>query len=180
MKGYEQFIEVFGNVTVLDVATFIIAVGVAVLLYRKVRDFFVAQHEAQKQQAEDLKEALAGVRKYPEYRQQSIEIQQMLQAEIAELRAQQHENSERLQANTEKLIEMEERRQKQRRNELRDTLLSNFRYYTNESSNPNKTWTRVESETFWALYDDYESEGGNGHMHTDVAPVMKLLTIVDE
>lgn len=42
MKGYDQFIEVFGNVTVLDVATFIIAVGVAVLLYRKVRDFFVA------------------------------------------------------------------------------------------------------------------------------------------
>lgn len=173
MKGYDQFIEVFGNVTVLDVATFIIAVGVAVLLYRKVRDFFVAQHEAQKQQAEDLKEALAGVRKYPEYRQQSIEIQQMLQAEISELKAQQQENTKRL-------IEIEERRDRQKRNELRDTLLRNFRYYTNKHTNPEQTWTRVESETFWELYKDYEETGGNGYMHTDVVPVMKLLTVVDE
>lgn len=173
MKGYDQFIEVFGNVTVLDVATFIIAVGVAVLLYRKVRDFFVAQHEAQKQQAEDLKEALAGVRKYPEYRQQSIEIQQMLQAEISELKEQQEQNTKRL-------IEIEERRDRQKRNELRDTLLRNFRYYTNKHTNPEQTWTRVESETFWELYKDYEETGGNGYMHTDVVPVMQLLTVVDE
>lgn len=173
MKGYDQFISVFGGITVLDLATFAIACGVAVLLYRRVRDFFVAQHEAQKQQAEDLKEALAGVRKYPEYRQQSIDIQQMLQAEIAELKHQQQEN-------TAKLLEIEERRQRQKRNELRDTLLRNFRYYTNKRTNPEQTWTRVESETFWELYRDYESEGGNGYMHTDVVPVMQLLTVVDE
>lgn len=173
MKGYDQFIEVFGNVTVLDVATFIIAVGVAVLLYRKVRDFFVAQHEAQKQHDEDLKEALAGVRKYPEYRQQSLEIQQMLQAEISELKQQQEQNTKRL-------LEIEERRDRQKRNELRNTLLRNFRYYTNKHTNPEQTWTRVESETFWELYNDYEETGGNGYMHTDVVPVMQLLTVVDE
>lgn len=173
MKGYEQFIQVFGDITILDVATFAIACGVAVLLYRKVRDFFIAQHETQKQQAEDLKEALAGVRKYPEYRQQSIEIQQMLQAEISELKQQQEQNTKRL-------LEIEERRDRQKRNELRDTLLRNFRYYTNKHTNPEQTWTRVESETFWSLYEDYEETGGNGYMHTDVVPVMQLLAVVDE
>ena len=173
MKGYEQFIEVFGGITVLDIATFAIAAIFAVMVYRRVRDYMIAQHEDRKQHDADLKEALAGVRKYPEYRQQSIEIQRTLQDEIAELRAQQQEN-------TKKLIEMEKRRQRQKRNELRDTLLRNFRYYTNKHTNPEQTWTRVESETFWELYKDYESEGGNGYMHTDVAPVMRLLTVVDE
>ena len=97
----------------------------------------------------------------------------MLQAEISELKTQQQENTKRL-------IEIEERRDRQKRNELRDTLLRNFRYYTNKHTNPEQTWTRVESETFWELYKDYEETGGNGYMHTDVVPVMQLLTVVDE
>ena len=173
MKGYEQFIDVFGNITVLDVATFAIAVVFFVMAYRKVRDYMIAQHEARKQYDEDLKEALAGVRKYPEYRQQSIDIQHALQAEIQELKTHQEENTKRL-------IAIEERRDRQKRNELRETLLRNFRYYTNREHNPDQTWSRVESETFWELYKDYEETGGNGYMHTDVVPMMQLLTVVDE
>lgn len=173
MKGYEQFIEVFGNITVLTVAEIIIGAAFLYMGYRKVVGYLIKNHEAQEERDAQLKEALEGVRKYPEYRQQSIDIQHALQAEIQELRKQQEEN-------TKKLIEMEERRQRQKRNELRDTLLRNFRYYTNKHTNPDQTWTRVESETFWELYKDYESEGGNGYMHTDVVPVMQLLTVVDE
>lgn len=142
------------------------------MVYRKFTGILIKNHEAEEERDAQIKEALEGVRKYPEYRQQSIEIQQALYAEISELKKQQEEN-------TQKLIEMEERRQRQKRNELRDTLLRNFRYYTNKRTNPDMTWTRVESETFWELYKDYESEGGNGYMHTDVVPMMQLLTIKD-
>lgn len=173
MFGLDQFLNYFGDVSVGQIAIIIIVAVFLYKLYRKIETLIIESHEKEEQHNAELKEALEGVRKYPEYRQQSLEIQKMFQAEIAELRQQQ-------QANTEKLIEMEERRQRQKRNELRDTLLRNYRYYTNKRTNPDQTWTRVESETFWELYKDYENEGGNGYMHTDVVPVMQLLTVVDE
>ena len=82
MKGYEQFIEVFGNITVLTVAEIIIGAAFLYMGYRKVVGYLIKNHEAQEERDAQLKEALEGVRKYPEYRQQSIDIQHALQAEI--------------------------------------------------------------------------------------------------
>lgn len=82
MKGFEQFVEVFGNITVLTVAEIIIGVVFLYAAYRKLVGYLIRNHEAQEERDAQLKEALEGVRKYPEYRQQSIDIQHALQAEI--------------------------------------------------------------------------------------------------
>ena len=74
---------------------------------------------------------------------------------------------------------MEETETRRERNKMRDTLLQSHRYYTNPNTNPSGSWTRVESETFWELYSEYEAAGGNGYMHTDVVPAMKLLKVID-
>lgn len=41
-------------------------------------------------------------------------------------------------------------------------------------------WTRLEHDTFWRVFRDYESRGGNGHMHSIVQPAMEKLEILDE
>ncbi len=97
---------------------------------------------------------------------------QALEGEISALRKSQEESMKRL-------VAMEEMTQRRERNKLRDLLLQNYRYYTNNEVNPSHSWTRMESEAFWELFKDYEEAGGNGYVHTVVQPAMLDLTITD-
>lgn len=190
MKEVDAFLEVFGGFTVGQVALFFIACVFLYAVYKAIRDHLIKTHDAQQEKDAQLAEALSAVRKYPEYRKQSIEekhlleqqiqdsnkhnekIQQLLEDEIQEIRA-------GLQANTERLIKLEEQNKKRECNKLRDMLLQNYRYYTNESQNPSKSWTRMEADAFWDLFQDYEDMGGNGYMHSVVRPEMERLSVIE-
>ena len=172
LKGFDEFVKIFGDITVLQVIELILAGVFVVFVYRKIRDYLIKKHEAERVKDEQLKEALESVRKYPEYRQQSIKIQELLEGEIQELR----EIQER---HTEHLMRIEEQNQRRERNKLRDILLQNYRYYTNKELNPSQSWTVMESEAFWELFKDYEDAGGDGYMHTEVQPAMARLLITD-
>lgn len=172
LTGFQEFLKLFGDITVLNVVEIILAGVFLFFIYKKIRDYLIKKHDADKKRDEELKEALEAVRKYPEYRQQSIKIQQLLEGEIQELRTMQEESMNRL-------MQMEEQTERRERNKLRDRLLQNYRYYTNKESNPSQSWTRMESEAFWELFRDYEDAGGDGYVHSEVQPAMERLTIIE-
>ena len=179
MKSIDAFIAMFGEITVLHVVEFILAVVFLYAVYKKASSFLIQQHEAQKLKDAQLKEALDGVHKYPEYRQQSLEIQQSLDNKIKGLKACQEE----LRLNQEKIVEhlmqIEEQNKRKERNKLRDLLLQNYRYYTNKDTNPSQSWSKMEAEAFWELFSDYEDAGGNGYMRTEVMPAMQRLVVTE-
>lgn len=78
IKGLEEFLAVFGKVTITDAVMVILAVVFLVLVYKKVGKYFEDKAEAKKKKDAELKEALTAARTYPEYRQQSLEIQAQL------------------------------------------------------------------------------------------------------
>lgn len=172
MTGFTEFKDLFGDITVLSVIEVLLAVVFLVFIGKKVRDYLIKKHEMDRLRDEQIKEALEAVRKYPEYRQQSIRIQELLEGEIQELRQMQEDQSQRL-------LDMEETTKRRERNKLRDRLLQNYRYYTNKEENPSQSWTRMEAEAFWELFRDYEDAGGDGFMHTEVQPAMEHLTIIE-
>ena len=172
MTGFDEFAKIFGEVSVLSVIELLLAGIFLYLIYKKVRDHLIKVHESEKKRDEQLREALEAVRKYPEYRKQSVQIQQKLENDIQALRKSQEETMERL-------VTMEELTKRTERNKLRDLLLQNYRFYTNPETNPNLSWTKMESEAFWELFRDYEDAGGNGYMHTDVLPAMEKLRVID-
>ena len=173
MNTYNAFIELFGDMTVLEVAVCCGALAFMYGVYKKISDKIVERHDAEQEYKSKLEESYDCVHnKYPEYRQQSIQIQKELHARMDAM-------GQAIDLLTQQLTKMEEDDNRRERNRLRDLLLQNFRYYTNKDTNPSQTWTRVESETFWELYREYEGSGGNGFMHTDVAPVMRTLRVVD-
>jgi len=161
MTGLNEFLKLFGDLSVANVVEIILALVFMFLIYRKVKNYFAGVYEAEKSRDEQLKEAVEGVRKF-----------QALECEISALRKSQEESMKRLFA-------MEEMTQRRERNKLRDLLLQNYRYYTNSEINPSHSWTRMESEDFWELFKDYEEAGGNGYVHTVVQPAMLGLTITD-
>lgn len=179
MKELDAFINVFGDITILHVVEVLLAFGFLYIVYKKISNFIIQQHEIQKVKDEQLKEALDGVHKYPEYRQQSVEIQTELKREIRELREGQQELKDAQQKIIEQLLEMEEQKKRKERNKLRDLLLQNYRYYTNKDTNPSQSWSKMESEAFWELFSDYEDAGGNGYMRTEVMPAMQRLIVTE-
>lgn len=172
MKGLDGFMAVFGGITLGDVALVIVAIVFVAVMYRKVSNLIIDHNKEKERQNEELHEALEGVRKYPQYRQQSINIQHNLESEIQGLRQAQDQIIQRLER-------MEQNSDRRDRNKLRDMLLQSYRYYTNKDHNPSQSWTRMEAEAFWELFGDYEDAGGNGYMHSDVKPAMMRLTVIE-
>lgn len=172
MGNLNAFLKVFGDITILHVVEVLCAIAFLYFVYKKVSTFLIQQYELQKEKDAQLKEALTGVRKYPEYRQQSIEIQNELKGDIRELKETQKMIIEHLNA-------IEEERKRRERNKLRDLLLQNYRYYTNKETNPAQSWSRMEAEAFWELFRDYDAAGGNGYMHSEVLPAMERLIVTE-
>lgn len=172
MTGLEEFLQFFGGVTVSKIIAFGFAIFFCWKIYQQIKKFLdnkkeilIKKYEAEKEKDKQLKTALEEVSKYPQYREQSRQIQREFREEIDGIK--------------EILKDMQEKQERRERNKLRDKLLQSYRYYTNEERNPNQTWTRMESEAFWELFRDYEDMNGDGYMHTVVQPAMNLLKIID-
>ena len=115
---------------------------------------------------------------YPEYRAQSLKIQdQLKQADnhILEgcdsIKGAVIANGERINKRLDDL----ERREK---NSLRAKILDEYRLYTDERKNPKQAWTEMEHHSFFKLVEDYESLGGNDYVHSTVLPAMNELDVI--
>ena len=186
MTGLEEFLNLFGDITIEAIVGFILAIIFCIGVYSQIKKYLekkkiilIEKHESEKSKDEQLQKVMEQVNNYPKYREQSRQIQQEFRQEIDELK-----NSQAAVATTQKEIQislrdMQEKQERLERNKLRDTLLKSYRYYTDKTRNPEQIWTKMESEAFWDLFGEYEDRGGNGYIHTVVQPAMNLLKIVD-
>lgn len=179
MKYLDYFLCMFGDITVAELMTFILAMFFLYAIYKEIKKFNdakIKEHqkkvEEEKVQKEKLDSAYEVTLKYPIYHQESIDIRDGLKKEIQEIR-------DYCSTLMKRFEEIEEQNKKRECSKLRDMLLQNYRYYTNECQNPSKSWTRMESEAFWELFEEYEEAGGNGYMHSVVQPEMERLTIIE-
>ena len=186
MVGLDQFLSLFGDITVTKIVALVLALFFCWKIYQQVQKFFdnkkkvlIEQHEAKKEQDEKINTLLEEVNKYPQYREQSRQIQKELRNEIDGVKEAQATLAEKQQEICDSLQKMQENNDRRERNKLRDRLLQSYRYYTNIESNPKQCWTSMESEAFWELFRDYEDAGGDGYIHTVVQPAMNLLKIID-
>jgi hypothetical protein len=115
---------------------------------------------------------------YPEYRNQSLEMQNQLQCAdnaivelCTEIKNDVIANGEMLNARLASL----ERREK---NSLRAKILAEYRLYTDEIKNPMQAWSEMEHHSFFKLVEDYESLGGNDYVHGTILPAMNELDII--
>ena len=179
MTGLDEFLKLFGDITISDLTVFIFAAIFVFLTYKQIKKYVDAsikekqeKAEKERQRNQKLDEAYDVTQKYPAYHQESIDIRDGLKREIKEMR-------DDFAIILKRLDDMEAQNKKRECSKLRDMLLQNYRYYTNEKQNPSKSWTRMESEAFWELFKEYEEAGGNGYMHTVVQPEMERLIIIE-
>ena len=166
-----EFIEIFGDMKVAAVVMIIAVIVFLWKIYKVVEKHFRKKYDAEAQRAAQMNDILEQVKKYPEWRRQSIEYQKKYAEEIQKLQETQTEIIGELRKN-------EEKRKKVKRSELRDRLLQSYRYYASPEKNPMQAWSEMEADAFWEIFGDYERVDGDGHIHTDVQPAMRRLDVV--
>lgn len=73
-----------------------------------------------------------------------------------------------------KFDKMEQKNNETKVKELKDTIINYYNKYRVIGE-----WSRLEKDAFWELFEDYESRGGNGYIHSIVEPVMRELREID-
>lgn len=142
---------------------------------RVERERLADETRARDQRIATLETAVASL---PGYREQSIQIQQQLQAAdttilatCQQIQAGVTENQRILNARLDKL----ERREK---NALREKILREYRLMCSDTLNEMRAWSEMEAHAFFALVRDYEDLGGNDYVHSVVLPAVNELEVI--
>lgn len=178
MFGLEEITNTFGAMTVAFLIEIIVAVIGIWIAYKKLRDKIIGSYKEREQQKEDIKEALEGVRALPEYRAQSIAIQNDLRAKDDKILETCNKIQEGVDRNQELLNKRLDNLEERERNSLQAKIFEMHRLFTSKKLNPMQAWSEMEKKAFDDLIVDYESLNGNGYVHTVVIPDMHMLKIV--
>ena len=68
MTGLNNFINLFGQVTLSTVVELVLAGVFLYMIYKKIKEYLIDRYEAEKNRDQKINEALDAVHKYPEYR----------------------------------------------------------------------------------------------------------------
>lgn len=165
----------------LDFSGIILVLTALIFVYKcydKVSKTIIQHYEEERKRNEQINSAIQEVAKYPQYRQQSIDIQHKWEEIISNVEKTIQDVNEKQEQLMDRINQLESRISERERNKLRDRLLQSHRYYTSKEKNPLQSWTELEKEAFEKLFNDYEEVGGNGYLHTVVLPDMEKLEVV--
>lgn len=172
MSGMDEFINLFGHITVSNIIYLTLACGFVYKVYTKIRDFFANKAEDDIHHKQEIADMIDAVKELTKDRTEILENQKAMQTQLVQLYSAQ-------QANSERLTQLETNINNRERNKLRDRILQSYRYYTSSQHNPLQQWTKMEATAFWFLFDDYEAIGGNGYVHSVVQPSMQSLEVIE-
>lgn len=172
-----------GTVTISLSVTFIFNKMIGLPKELKKREAAEKAKEALLEQENDIRDSKIAelelaIKALPEYRAQSLQIQEQLQkADDAILKACADIKNGVLdnQAVLNKRLDRLEKREK---NAIRAKLLDEYRLFTDESKNPMLAWSEMEHHAFFELVRDYESLNGNDYVHSTVLPAINELEVI--
>lgn len=141
----------------------------------KAKEKLAEENSARDERITKLEEAVSH---YPEYRAQSLKIQDQLQCADNAIVDLCKEIRDDVVANREMLDTRLKDLERREKNSLRAKILSEYRLYTDEVKNPMQAWSEMEHHSFFQLVEDYESLGGNDYVHGTILPAMNELDII--
>jgi hypothetical protein len=170
--------DVFGTMSAFFFIELIVLIVGALSIWRKFKNELLQQHDKEAQRNADIQEAVEGVRKYPEYREQSKKIQAELKATDKTILETCEKIQQGVDRNQQLLIERLDKLEARERNAIRDKIYEIHRIFSSSLTNPMLAWTEMERDSFNDQIADYEELGGNGYVHSVVIPDMNRLRVI--
>ena len=101
--------------------------------------------------------------KHEESVRQSIRHDEIIKADISSL-------TDKVNEIADTLSDMQKKDNETKLKELKGSLIRYYHKYKDIGE-----WSKLEKDSFWDLFDDYENRGGDGYIHTIVEPAMREL-----
>lgn len=112
-----------------------------------------------------------------EIMEKSLQGDEALKEEIDEMRDEMSSLHDKVDQIAETLQSLCDKEEHEGMSRAQNRLLEMYKqFYLNNDS---KTWTRYESEVFISTLESYLAHNGNSFIANEVAPKMKLLTVID-
>ena len=166
--GESEFLKVFGDMTVSDILIFILAVGYIV---PKLRQLY-AWSRKYWQKTEDREKAIENAGKLDVIRKQTVQERSRMDERITAI-------EEKLVTIIERLDKRDKADKEKRLNKTYSQIIQMFQFYTSEERNPMQAWTAMEADAFWKIIRDYEDDGGDGYVHTEIIPPIRQLPTIE-
>lgn len=174
----DELLQIFGKIPLSDVIIFIAAMGFLVTIGMKVYKIIVSGHDAIQEKENLLEQLQKDIKEIKDNPTVTREEWKILKNKQDSLESVLNEILKTQKILAEKQENFEAENKAHNLNKLRDRLIQSYRYYTSEEKNPLKAWSEMEQEAFNNLFEDYETLGGNGFMHSTVAPAMSALEVI--
>lgn len=170
MNGFNEFAQTIGKIPLFWAVTIIIGIwfiiNTSIKAWHKVSEINIQSV----QKKEEIKKAVEISDKYTVLETECNSTHNELRDSIEML-------SKKMDILTAEIQSVEKDRRERDLNKLRDRLIDIYLRYGTVERNPEKKWNKLEAESFWSLFEDYEKLGGDGYMHQIVEPAMRVLTV---
>ena len=165
--GETEFLQIFGDVTISDIFLWIFAIG---YLVPKLKQFYSWSRKYWSK-TEKREKAIENAEKLEVIREQTVQERSRMDNRITAI-------EESLKTIIERLDKRDKADQEKRLNKTYSQIIQMYQFYASEERNPLQAWTAMEADAFWKIIRDYEDDGGDGYVHTEIVPPMRqLLTI---
>lgn len=175
----DEFLQIFGGISLSTVVTFIVAIAFLVTIGVKAYKIIVTNHDSIQEKETALEKLQKDVKEIKENPTVTKKEWKELKDKQDSLETVLNEILEAQKVIVAKQDAFEAESRSHNLNKLRNQLLQSYRYYTSEERNPMAAWSEMEKEAFDKLFKDYEDLGGNGFMHTIVESAMASLEVID-
>lgn len=158
---FQFFVILFGIKAIISIIEWVLdKLGLETKGMRKRRE----QRELLKQTSDNL---IALQNQQTEDRKISTQHDKMIKSDLSKL-------SDTVDGIVVTLAEMQKKDNETELKRLKDSLV---RYYNKYKAIGE--WSKLEKDAFWDLFDEYETRGGDGYIHSIVEPVMRGLREID-
>lgn len=179
MTGLDEFLVLFGDITLSKVITFIFAAIFLFSIYKQIKKYVNSKIKEQQDKGEEEKKYKEKINKSYDYIHEHQNEYKTINEKVQKIENDKNGIMDELKKISGRIEKMEDDMRRREKNQLRDLLIKYYRHYTNKRLNPERTWTNMEKQAFDALLEDYEEAGGNDYIHTVVKPAMDLLLVAD-
>lgn len=174
MDTINEFIHIDFLYVFVSIFVILFAAKVIVTLFEWIVDKLGIETRGMRQKREEhellikTSEELTVLKdKHEESVKESIRHDQMIKDDISNL-------ADTVNGIVNTLADMQKRENDTKLKELKDSLVRYYNKYKVIGE-----WSKLESEAFWDLFNDYEDRGGDGYIHSVVEPVMRGLRQIE-
>lgn len=160
MDGLSEFIKVFGDIKIVNVIEWVIAIGFLILLLKNLQSYFEKKLAQDSETKKNTQKILEATDRIPQIEKKVDDLEKNQAVQMSRIESIENENKRR------------------ECSQLRERIMQSYRFQCDPTHNPRHEITELEHMAFEEAFEDYISAGGDGYLKEVIKPDFDTLTVI--